>query len=233
MNCKYHNNLKATNTCNICGCWICESCALDINGRIYCKDCLKNEVKNNDLFKEKEQYKNYIYNKPITRKSGLLTLILSLIFSGLGHLYLGYKKRGLFIFALAIFSIYFYITPWTIFFLIYSFSIFDAMSLKNNLDKGIYIQDNIWNIKKFVMEHKFFTVVLLLIIISEITTNVFYIISEITTDVFYPFSYAFIALMDNFDFDEDFIIPAIICVLILLVLIKFFRNRKNDDTKQQ
>lgn len=159
MNCKYHHNIKATNTCNVCGSWICENCVLEVNGRIYCKDCLKNEVKNTDFnqqktnFNEKYEHRNVIYERKPQYKSGFLTLLFCAL-PGAAQMYLGYTKRGMLIFLtflLCVVELLF-----TLILITYLFSFFDAFKIKSKLERGIYQEDNVNDIKLFLKENKVF-----------------------------------------------------------------------------
>lgn len=44
MECHYHPEREATDTCAICGKSICKECGLEIAGKIYCKECLEKIV---------------------------------------------------------------------------------------------------------------------------------------------------------------------------------------------
>ncbi len=168
MNCKYHNNIKATNTCNICGCWVCENCILEIDGRIYCKDCLRSKLKNNlNLNDNLNHFKSNSKNK-----SKFLTFLLCLCFPGSAQIYLGYTKRGLIIISFFLLGIYFDIFS-NIIYLCFLFSLFDAFRLNNNLQKGIYQEDNFSDVKKFLCENKFFIIVLCIIIVVPMIFNIF------------------------------------------------------------
>ncbi|GIM27996.1 hypothetical protein CPJCM30710_06620 [Clostridium polyendosporum] len=41
MNCYIHNDREATETCDSCGCFICIECNNEINGKNYCRKCIK------------------------------------------------------------------------------------------------------------------------------------------------------------------------------------------------
>lgn len=216
MNCKYHNNLKGTNTCSVCGEWICESCVLDINDRIYCKDCLKYKLKNDTSTK--------YTNKPIY-KSDFITFILSFLLPGTAQIYLGYTKRGLFI--LAFWLLGFNVDMLSILmWLSYIFGIFDAFKLKRNLEKGIYQEDSICDVKKFLCENKFFILVLIIIMAIPIFKRLLFLGQR-------GFSYVFHLVDHFFIFD---ILGVILSIIAIVLLINFFKNKKsnkkNIDDKQ-
>lgn len=92
MNCKYHSNINSNNTCNVCGEWICENCVLEVDNKIYCKDCLKERYKQENNKNNIATLNNNFKDKNVESNSYLLYLIN--IIPGCLPLYLGYK-RGL------------------------------------------------------------------------------------------------------------------------------------------
>ncbi|MDR1643285.1 MAG: hypothetical protein LBC41_07005 [Clostridiales bacterium] len=89
MNCRYHPTKAGINTCSVCGQWLCEECSIDVNGRVYCKECLKKEY----------EAPRYVHAKPAAAKapSSFLLFIFSFTIPGANYMYLGLIKRGLFI----------------------------------------------------------------------------------------------------------------------------------------
>lgn len=228
MNCKYHENLKGTNTCSVCGCWLCEHCALEINGRIYCKDCLKNEAKNKEIFNNQKYPSSTSspYIKPPVRKSGFLTIILSLCYAGLGQMYLGYLKRGLLIcsiFTLGIF--YSEVMFFPIIIVTYFLSIFDALKLKNNLDRGIYKEDSLSDVKNFLLENKFFIFILALMVFLPMVSN-----------FLFDLSYTFTHLFDIHGYNIPNLLRLLIVILLIILIcvsVKNKGNKKDNDNKKQ
>lgn len=78
MNCHYHPEKESKNFCSKCDKPLCEECSIDTNGKILCKDCIKEEVKK-------------VY---IKKKSPSLAAVLSL-FPGLGAIYNGQILKGI------------------------------------------------------------------------------------------------------------------------------------------
>ena len=241
MNCKYHKDINATNTCNVCGEWICENCVLEVDGRIYCKDCLKQKIKNTT---PTESYKHHTYDTHTSGrvyKSSFLTLICSAL-PGCAQMYLGYTKRGLSL--LIIFLLGLYIEFFSPLILItYVFALFDAFKLKGNLEKGIYQEDNISDIKNFIKENKLFMFILGVIIvvpmIIEFFDDIFDNIFDIGEHLFYSIVY--------FDLEEIFKICLLgaIAIIICTIIIKHSKKsnnksiekidieKKDDDSKVQ
>ncbi len=57
--CFYHPDREAVAVCSKCGKPLCKECALEYNGKIYCKDCLE-EIKKEDAENEKTRKKEEI-----------------------------------------------------------------------------------------------------------------------------------------------------------------------------
>lgn len=232
MNCKYHNNLKGTNTCSACGEWICENCVLEVDGRIYCKDCLKSKLKNES---SSDLYKGYTSEKHTGTKlykSGFLTFMFGII-PGIAQMYLGYTKRGLII--LSLFILCYYVDLFSpLILLIYAFSFFDSFKLKNNLERGIYQEDNITDIKKFMFENKFFIIILSLIVIipaifdffDDIFDDIFDNISYVSEGICYSISRTF-----NLEDIGALCIGALLGIIICIIFVKLFKKDKKHIEK--
>lgn len=221
MNCKYHTNLKGTNTCSSCGAWICEDCVLEIEGRIYCKDCLKSKLKSE---KTSETHKTYSYSSDKrVYKSGFLTFILSFILPGTSQMYLGYTKRGLVI--LSFWLLGAYIDAFSLLIpLTYILGLVDALKLKSNLERGIYQEDSICDIKKFISENKFFVAVLSVLIIIPMIFDFFEDIVDDFFDIFRDIFHSF----GIHGHDLENIFKLVVGIIIILVVISIFKSKKND-----
>lgn len=205
MECKNHKDKKSTNTCNICGQWFCEECVIEINGRLYCKSCLKNKI-------SKEEFKDTKLKSTIDKNpNDLLTLLFSLI-PGFGQMYLGFIKRGIFIFILFILFSFNWLQPLN--FVVWAFSLFDAIKVKSDFQKGIYIEDDIQDIKKFFKEN----IMLLLIVLCVITIpKIFNYIRYFLRDL------RCLNLLSN-----HYLIIFIIFIFIIFLIIKYYNNNKSN-----
>nr|WP_317357489.1 hypothetical protein [uncultured Tyzzerella sp.] len=222
MNCKYHNNLKATNTCCVCGSWICENCVLEIEGRIYCKECLKNKIRNE---KHSDYYKSYSstssYTDRRTYKSGFVTFILSFL-PGMSQVYLGYTKRGFILFSF--FLIGAYIDAFSaLVALTYVFSLFDAFRLKGNLERGIYQEDSICDIKKFIKENKFFIAVLSVLVIIPMFIELFEDLLDDFFDIFESIFYHY----GIYGYDIENIIKIGVVIIVILAILLYDKSKKS------
>ncbi len=54
MDCHYHPGKESTKTCDICGKYICDDCAIELAGKTYCKSCLENLVGGNNPQQEQQ-----------------------------------------------------------------------------------------------------------------------------------------------------------------------------------
>lgn len=154
MYCKNHSGKPGVNTCSKCGEWICEDCSVEINGRIFCKECLSKEMSG-----ESKGFSASAPTGPVPARraiSSFFTFVFSL-FPGCGYMYLGFMKRGLMIMALFFASIYlscFSSAFGMVTFLIYAFNFFDTFHYKRRLLNGEYINDDIEDIKSFALNNK-------------------------------------------------------------------------------
>lgn len=209
MNCKFHLDKKGTNTCNICGDWICGDCVIDINQRIYCKTCLKNQLDNQEA--RISSSKGSSDRKP----SDFLTLIFSVI-PGCGQMYLGYTKRGLLLLILfATFMNGSY--PLAIFgFITVIFSFFDTFKIKRNLQRNIYVEDNIKDLVKFAKENIIIlSIVAALLIIPNISRDLRHLVSNIFSfDMFYSFKSGILLCL---------------VIFFIFLIIKKCKNKKKKD----
>lgn len=221
MECINHNDKKAQNICKICEQWYCEDCIIEIDGNIYCKSCIKNNImKNNNT--NSDNFKNHSDSK----MKNILIFILSLI-PGFGQMYFGYIKRGTLIFTifLALFVSHYLVI---LNFVLVFFSVFDTFRIKENKANSIYMEDGIKDIKNFIKKNKFiFIICLVLIILPQAVIH----IKSITNNFYIYFDYIF----DDFfeDFFEDFFIPIIILMFFLILIIKFvlLKNKNKNDNE--
>lgn len=220
MNCSNHFENKATNTCNVCGRWFCQDCVLEVDGRIYCKSCLKSKLLENE---KKESF----YKKPMEKQpNDFISLICSLI-PGVGQMYLGFIKRGILIMLLFIALSKSFLEPFSI--ILWAFSLFDTFKLKNNLQKGIYIEDNIKDMVDFVKSNKIIIIVsgLLILtpnILNNLENNFKNFLGLLNSWGINHFSHIFVIGM---------IIFAIFALIIFIVLIAYKIDKKDKEKKDK
>ena len=82
MNCNFHPDTEAVGSCTSCGKSICSDCAVEIQGKLKCRECLK---KGEGV--EKEPDPNTVFL--IELVGGFFGLL------GLGYLYIGRSNEGI------------------------------------------------------------------------------------------------------------------------------------------
>lgn len=149
MNCKNHNGTSGVNTCSVCGDWICDECTVELDGRLFCKNCVS--VKE----KSKDSSSSVIMSKS-KAPSSFLTLCCAFI-PGCGQMYLGLTKRGLVILSIFLACNYLDMFSSAFFFvgiLTWFFGFFDTFNNKKKIDSGIEPSDDIDDLKKFITDNK-------------------------------------------------------------------------------
>jgi hypothetical protein len=146
MKCKNHNETEANYYCSYCGQPLCLECSVELNRKLYCKECLEKSIEVSKInFSAENKFK----------KSKFLTFLLSLI-PGAGHMYLGLLNKGLsimviffglifisetldnLIFIRAFSNDAFFVSLFVIFI---SYSLFDALAKVNEINAGIIVND--------------------------------------------------------------------------------------------
>jgi len=104
MKCYIHPDIDATHTCAECGRAICDACVMEINGKVLCRSCTEKlagaqaptqaSAQNQPLAPPVSDSK---LAPPTTKKEPILALILSFFIPGLGHIYDGLTKKGIYL----------------------------------------------------------------------------------------------------------------------------------------
>ena len=138
MNCKYHQNINATNTCNVCGEWICENCVLELDNKLYCKDCLKEKYRQeNNKTNIATLNNDFITTSTYSSKNPLLYM-LNLI-PGCLPLYLGDKKGLKY---LILFFIFLGLNFETLAMITFIYSFYQGLNIKRKVEKIQYMEKN-------------------------------------------------------------------------------------------
>ena len=155
MKCKNHPEEIAVNTCNECGCWLCERCTFERSGRLFCPACAA---------KHNEAASDGGYGRPHTPRQqiswGLLFLFSVIIMiPGLNYMYLGLIKRGFITMSAFFGAIYItavFDTGWLMLF-VAAFMlacIFDGFKLRTRINAGEEVSDNIDDITAFIRRNR-------------------------------------------------------------------------------
>lgn len=154
MKCENHPEIDSVSTCALCGGYYCDACIIEIDGKDYCRQCIKQKIVGEP---SKEETEKVITN---VKKSKFLALMFSLV-PGVGYLYLGLMKKGLqtmiaFFGSLFIANFISFeeasilLVPVLIF-----YSIFDTQQLVRDLNEGLPIEDKaLYDITKLKFNQK-------------------------------------------------------------------------------
>ena len=125
MKCYKHPAKDAIASCSSCNKGVCRDCEVDVEGKIFCKDCVaKGSAKKSQASSEE--------------KNPLLALLLSFVLSGLGQIYNGELNKGI-ILLVAYFISWFL----TMFFIgccttpvVWLYGMYDAYTTAEKINKG-------------------------------------------------------------------------------------------------
>lgn len=174
MVCVNHSRENGVNTCSICGEWLCESCSVDIDGRIFCKTCIAKKVSGRaaDAVAVVES------PKPRRYYSGFLLFLCSCVMPGVNYMYLGLIKRGLF-FLSAFFSIVFAMSVTgmgelgILIPILWVTSFFDGFEKKRRLNSGAYVPDSVDDILSWLKKYR----------TPVIVAGVFFLVMGVTNSI--------------------------------------------------
>jgi hypothetical protein len=128
MFCASHSNQEATGICQGCGRPVCQDCSTHQGDQTYCSACALRSGRSR-----------------AERSNGFVRTILSFV-PGLGHLYLGFPKRGLQLFtglvlSMLVSDVLFNDLQVLLFFGFVFFSVFDARELALRMATGALVVD--------------------------------------------------------------------------------------------
>lgn len=122
MKCYVHPEVDSVGICTNCGKNVCSGCAVEINGKTVCKNCVQAS--------SKQTY--------VKRKEPLLSLILSFLIPGLGQIYNGEGVKGVVLIIAAVISVVLatvcigaltYLIVWL-------YAMYDAYVIAERINKG-------------------------------------------------------------------------------------------------
>ena len=185
MQCKNHPEENGVNTCNQCGCWVCDKCGFERVGRIFCPHCAAQpNVSGAGAFVGPESsgmaaLRPEAYSSPkYTGKYiswGLLFLFSVIIpLPGLNYMYMGLIKRGLVAMGTFFGIIYLMSQIGGGLTVLFAFSIpvlilaciFDGFRIRTRINAGEVITDNIDDVTSFIRRNRIVIVGFLLILIA-------------------------------------------------------------------
>lgn len=122
MKCYVHPEVDAIGTCTKCGRSVCSGCAMEIDGKVVCKNCV-----------EKSSKQTYV-----KRKEPILSLILSFFIPGLGQIYNGQATKGIVLIIAAVISVVLATVciGGLTYLLVWLYAMFDAYVTAERINKG-------------------------------------------------------------------------------------------------
>ena len=179
MQCRNHPTENGVNTCNQCGSWLCDRCSFERGGRIFCPSCASQQATGTSA------PSSGIAHGPTSHPPGRniswgLLFFFSIVIPlpGLNYMFLGLIKRGL-VAMLAFFGVlyvaiqFFSAGTWQLgllFILILPVLIlacvFDGFRLRNRINAGEIVTDNIDDIVDFVRRNRVILIGLLLLLVA-------------------------------------------------------------------
>lgn len=140
LRCYLHPDVGAKFTCALCGRALCESCAVEVEEKTYCRPCLKEAVGNNG-------------QGTLVRGARPSTLVfLFSLLPGAGHMYMGFMRRGAQLMVLFFGTIWLgslagplpaFSELWGILVapVVWFYSFFDSLNLSGRLHRGEAVAD--------------------------------------------------------------------------------------------
>lgn len=138
--CYLHPEVEARFTCAVCGRTLCDSCAVHVEGKAYCRACLKQALGGEG-------------SETLVRggaRSPVLVFLFSLL-PGAGHMYMGFMRRGLQLMVLFFGTIWLGSLSMPLGFsdlfgmlaapVVWFYSFFDSLSLSGRLGRGEAVAD--------------------------------------------------------------------------------------------
>ena len=169
MRCTVHSERDAVQHCSACSKDFCAECIVDVNNKSLCKACVASLAGKHHGHAHHPHYKYYKTYKEKATHNKFFLFILSAL-PGLGYMYLGLIKRG--IFAMMAFFATCYLTgnlSWLFCFpmiaIIFA-SFFDGFKILGQMREGIIVPDTIDDIMDFAKKHKTIIIGAIVVVIA-------------------------------------------------------------------
>lgn len=157
MACQFHPDKPVAASCRECGALICEACAVELNERTICKQCIERLYKEGRTTSGESTSSRTIHHTRERFVSPMLVFLFSAI-PGAAHMYMGLMKRGVFImgafFLSAALTSYSHGIVGMIIPIIFIMSFFDANNIRRKINRGECIEDEIEGIMGFLHSNK-------------------------------------------------------------------------------
>jgi len=164
MQCRAHGDRVASNTCNECASWLCDECTVDVQGRLFCRNCLVSYISTEPVSASSKTARSHV-------NWGLL-FMFSLFPPGANYMFMGLMKRGLATMC-GFFLLIFMITVLSgtsmllvVFALIIYVltSVFDGFNIRRRINAGETIIDNLDDMLGGLFRNKLFTFVIFVLL---------------------------------------------------------------------
>lgn len=172
MKCANHPEKEPVAACELCGQGFCEECVITLEGRSYCKKCLREKISTST---GEQKLTGVVVPE---KKKRFWAFMFSLV-PGMGYMYLGLMNRGLQTMVLFFGSIFVsgfigfeqlmaLIAPVVIF-----YSIFDTQQVVKDINKGITVVDRpLFDTKKLPFTQAWLGYVLIVVGLLALLQNV-------------------------------------------------------------
>ena len=167
MQCRYHADNVAANTCNQCGDWLCEECIVDLQGRLYCRKCLAALASPTSTHSTASRGEG----KDKRKISWGLLFFFSFCFPpGTNYMYMGLMKRGLLTMSGFFLMIFMFTTRMHhslmaltgMILALYTIAcVFDGFNIRRKINAGEEVDDNIDGILGGIFRSKVLTILVL------------------------------------------------------------------------
>ena len=186
MQCKNHPEENGVNTCNQCGCWICDKCSFERGGRIFCPHCTAQPNANGVGASGGVEPLGMANSKPgpygPTLKHVNQSISWGLLFffsvivplPGLNYMYMGFIKRGLVAMSAFFGTIYIASQIGGGLAVLFVFSIpvlwmacvFDGFRIRARINAGEVVTDNIDDVTSFIGRNRLVLAGILIILVA-------------------------------------------------------------------
>ena len=184
MQCRTHPTTPAFNTCNQCGDWLCDGCTVDVQGRLFCRDCLTKLAAPGSASAD-------VSHGGRRHISGGLLLLFSIppIPPGVNYMFMGLIKRGLAAMCGFFLLIYFIGVSNMPLRLMFSLAlpiyiltcIFDSFDIRRRINAGEAVDDNIDGAIRFLRRNKYLGWIIVLLIGLSVITSILQIFVSLVT----------------------------------------------------
>ncbi|MCL2352396.1 MAG: hypothetical protein FWC55_07690 [Firmicutes bacterium] len=167
MQCVTHPTREGVNTCCECGTWLCDDCTIEAGGRLFCRKCLQKALdcaptSGGAAPRPADAWECCGEKRRISK---FLLFVCSLILPGVGYMYLGLMKRGLFTLTsffvlVSVIAVLHMPILGVLICILWITAFFDGFHIRRKLVDGVRVEDGIEDIAAFVRRNKAVVIVM-------------------------------------------------------------------------